>query len=198
MADARIHPTAEVSKEASLGQRTAVWNRAQVREGAHIGSDCIIGTAVYIDADVVVGDRCKIQNQVCVYHGFTLEDGVFLGPGVLLLNDKLPRAINRDGSLKSAEDWTLSQGCVRKGASVGGGSVILPGVTIGRFAMVGAGAVVTRNVPDHGLVYGNPARLAGSVCFCGAKLPVEPGARQRSVTCTACGSLVALSPETDP
>lgn len=188
----RVHATAEVSKGATLGEGTSVWNFAKVREEARVGSDCIIGAGAYIDAGVVVGDHCKIQNLVCVYHGFTVEDGVFLGPGVLLLNDKLPRAMNRDGTLKQASDWTVSQGRVREGASVGGGSVVLPGVTIGRFAMVGAGAVVTKDVPDHGLVYGNPARLAGYACFCGAKLPAEPGAREVTVRCAACGSSVTL------
>ncbi|TAN34323.1 N-acetyltransferase [bacterium] len=196
MAPPKIHPTADVSKGAKLGDGTSIWNFAQVREGAEIGSDCIIGTGAYIDAGVVVGDRCKIQNQVCVYHGFTVEDGVFLGPGVLLLNDKLPRAINRDGSPKGAADWTVSQGRVCGGASVGGGSVVLPGVTIGRFAMVGAGAVVTKDVPDHGLVYGNPARPAGHVCFCGTKLPAGSGVlEQRSVRCASCGSSVVLNPD---
>ncbi len=195
MAPPKVHLTAEVSKGAKLGEGTSIWNYAQVREGAEIGSDCIIGTAAYIDAGVVVGDRCKIQNQVCVYHGFTVEDGVFLGPGVLLLNDKLPRAVNRDGSIKGAGDWTVSRGRVREGASVGGGTVVLPGVTVGRFAMVGAGAVVTKDVPDHGLVYGNPARLAGYACFCGAKLPEASGAKERTVQCAVCGSSVTLSPD---
>lgn len=190
----RVHPTADVSTTATIGEGTSVWNNAQVREGARIGDECVIGSGAYIDFGVLVGSRCKIQNHVCVFHGFTLEDGVFLGPGVMLLNDKLPRAVNVDGSLKSAADWSVSEGRVREGAAVGGGSVVLPGVTIGRFAMIGAGAVVTRDVPDHGLVYGNPARLSGYVCFCGQKLRVsETTSRDQSVTCSACGSVVVLS-----
>jgi acetyltransferase-like isoleucine patch superfamily enzyme len=196
MGNPRIHPTAVVSNDAKIGEGTSIWNFTQVREGAEIGSSCIIGTGAYIDAGVVIGNRCKIQNHVNVFHGFTLEDGVFLGPGVLLLNDKRPRAINRDGSLKGAEDWTVSKGRVHEGASVGGGSVVLPGVSIGRFAMVGAGAVVTGNVPDHGIVYGNPARLAGYTCFCGTKLAAEIGSTEvREVKCSACGSTVVLNPE---
>ena len=194
MTKARVHATADVSPSATIGDETSIWNYAQIREDAHIGPGCVIGTGAYIDFGVEVGARCKIQNHVSVFHGFKLEDGVFLGPGVLLLNDKLPRAINVDGSLKSAADWTAAEGRVCEGAAVGGGSVILPGVTVGRYAMVGAGAVVTRNIPAHGLVYGNPARLAGYVCFCGSKLPVEPSVRGRKqVECGVCGSVVELS-----
>ena len=193
MSPPKIHPTAEVSESATLGEGTVVWNRAQIREDARIGSECIVGTGAYIDFGVSVGARCKIQNLVCVFHGFTVESGVFLGPGVLLLNDKLPRAINPDRSPKTADDWTVSQGRVCEGASIGGGSVVLPGITVGRFAMVGAGAVVTRDVPDHGLVYGNPARLAGYACFCGNKLPVPPGFKsEQRLVCEKCGSSVTL------
>jgi UDP-2-acetamido-3-amino-2,3-dideoxy-glucuronate N-acetyltransferase len=193
---ARIHPTADVSPAATIGSGTSVWNFAQVREQADVGPECIIGSGAYIDAGVKIGARCKIQNHACVFHGFTLEDGVFLGPGALLLNDRLPRAINLDGTLKSAVDWTVSEGRVCEGAAVGGGAVVLPGITIGRFAMVGAGAVVTKDVPDHGLVIGNPARLAGYACFCGNRIDVEPGVEgERRVTCRACGSTVVLRME---
>ena len=100
----RIHPTADVSPKAQLGEGTCIWHQAQVREGAVIGRQCIIGKGVYVDFNVRMGDRCKLQNSVFVYHGATLEAGVFLGPGVMLLNDKLPRAVNSDGSLKSDAD----------------------------------------------------------------------------------------------
>lgn len=159
-----VHPTADIADSAELGPGTRVWHQAQVREHARIGSECIIGKGVYVDTEVRIGNRCKLQNAVFVYYGFELEDGVFLGPGAMLLNDKNPRAINTDGTLKSESDWTVSKGVVKTGASVGGAAVLLPGVTVGRFAMVGSGAVVTRDVPDHGLVYGNPARLKGFVC----------------------------------
>lgn len=144
----RIHPTADVSHTAVIGDGTSVWNNAQVREHARIGAECVIGTGAYIDSGVTIGARCKIQNHVSVFHGFTLEDGVFLGPGVLLLNDKLPRAVNIDGSLKAADDWTVSRGLVGEGAAIGGGSVVLPGVTIGRFAMAGAGRWSPKTSPD--------------------------------------------------
>jgi len=167
-----IHPTAEVSPNASLGAGTRVWHYAQIRERVRIGSSCSLGKGVYIDFDVVIGDSCKLQNGVFVYHGSTLEDGVFLGPGVMLLNDKSPRAINLDGSVKNDSDWEVSPVHVRYGASIGGGAIISPGVTVGRWASVGSGSVVTRSVPDYGLAYGNPARLAGYVCPCGQRLHV--------------------------
>lgn len=169
----RIHPTAEVSEQAEIGEGTSIWHQAQVREGAIIGRECIIGKGVYVDFEVHIGDRCKLQNGVSVYHGATLEDGVFLGPGVVLLNDKRPRAVNPDGSLKSDCDWEISPTYIGEGAGIGGGAMILPGVRVGRWAMVGAGSVVTRDVPDYGLVWGNPARLHGFVCSCGERLKGE-------------------------
>ncbi|MGE5619274.1 MAG: acyltransferase [Sphingomonadaceae bacterium] len=165
-----IHPTAEVSREARVGKGTRIWHHAQVREGAVIGENCIVGKGTYIDFGVVVGCNVKIQNYALLYHGVTVEDGVFIGPLVCLANDRVPRAITPDGRLKRQEDWAVGLIEVRYGASIGARAVVLPGVTIGRFAMVGAGAVVTRSVPDHGLVVGTPARLAGYVCACGERL----------------------------
>lgn len=172
-----IHPTAEVSAQATVGSGTRIWHQAQVREGARVGHNCIVGKGAYIDFDVSVGDNVKIQNGVYVYHGVTVEEGVFLGPGTILANDKLPRAINPDGTLKADADWEVSPTLIRRGASIGAGVVILPGVTVGTFAMVGAGTVVTRDVPAHGLVYGNPARPHGYVCRCGRPLD-EQGSHQ--------------------
>lgn len=165
-----IHPTADVSPRATLGEGTRVWHEAQVREDAVIGRNCILGKGVYIDFGVQIGDNVKIQNRSSVYHGVTLESGVFVGPHVIFTNDLLPRAVNSDGTLKSDSDWELGRILVKEGASLGAGAIIVAGVTVGRWAMVGAGAVVTRDVPDHGLVYGNPARLRGYVCPCGHKL----------------------------
>jgi UDP-2-acetamido-3-amino-2,3-dideoxy-glucuronate N-acetyltransferase len=176
-----IHPTADVSDRAQIGTGTRIWHQAQVREDAVLGEECIVGKGSYIDFGVRIGNRCKLQNGVFVYHGFDVEDGVFLGPGVMLLNDLNPRAVNPDGSLKTGEDWQVAKGVIREGASVGGGAVVLPGVTVGRHALVGAGAVVTANVPDQGLVYGNPARLHGQVCVCGRPFRTE------DVSCAACG-----------
>ena len=188
-----IHPTAEVSDGAEIGPGTRIWSQVQVREGATVGAECILGKGAYIDTKVRIGDRCKLQNGVFVFHGFNLEDGVFLGPGVMLLNDKHPRAINADGSLKSDSDWTVSEAVVRYGAAVGGGAVVLPGVSIGRFAMVGSGAVVTREVPDHAIVFGNPARLKGFACVCGRELkPLERKPDGMHMRCPACGTELTI------
>lgn len=165
-----IHPTADVSAEARIGEGTRIWNQAQIREGAQIGAECIISKNVYIDFAVQIGNRVKIQNNVSIYHGVTVEDGVFIGPHVCFCNDVLPRAITPSGALKGQEDWEVGRVLVRTGASIGAGSIILPNVTIGAFALIGAGSVVTRSVPDQGLVYGNPARLEGYVCRCARKL----------------------------
>lgn len=165
-----VHPTADLSPKASIGKGTRIWHEAQIREGARIGADCIIGKGVYVDFDVVIGNMVKIQNYVSVYHGSTIEDGVFLGPYVCLTNDKRPRAITPEGTLKREEDWELGYIHIRYGASIGAGAIILPDVTVGRFAMVGAGALVTRDVPSHGLVVGSPAVLSGYICECGHRL----------------------------
>ncbi|PKO24148.1 MAG: N-acetyltransferase [Chloroflexi bacterium HGW-Chloroflexi-1] len=187
----RIHPTAEVSPEAEIGEGASIWNQAQVRNGARIGRECIIGKNVYIDFDVSIGNRVKIQNNCSIYHGAVLEDGVFLGPHVVITNDLYPRAINPDGTLKGDADWEVSPVRICRGASIGAGSVILPGVTVGAFALVGAGAVVTRDVPAHGLVVGNPARLVGYVCVCSRRLRAD-GA---GLKCAHCGSSFANPPQ---
>jgi len=171
-----IHSTAEVSPKAQVGPGTRIWHQAQVREGAVIGANCIIGKGVYIDTGVVVGSNTKIQNGALLYHGLTLEDGVFVGPQVCFTNDRLPRAITPEGDLKTDADWTVGPIHVSYGASIGACSVILPNVTIGRFAMVAAGAVVTRSVGAHALVMGVPAKPAGYVCRCGRRLLPEGAA----------------------
>lgn len=171
-----IHPSADVSAAARIGARTRIWNRAQVREGASIGDDCIVGKDAYIDAGVAIGDKVKIQNGALVYHGVTVESGVFIGPGVILTNDRFPRAITPDGELAGEEDWQVSRINLGYGCSVGAGAVVVAGSDVGRFATVGAGSVVTRSVPDHALVAGNPARLLGWVCACGRRLVDEAGA----------------------
>jgi acetyltransferase-like isoleucine patch superfamily enzyme len=165
-----IHPTAEVSPKAQIGSGTRIWHFVQIREGVVIGQNCIIGKDVYVDFDVKIGNNVKIQNSALIYHGALLEDGVFIGPQACLTNDRMPRAITSDGRLKGADDWVVGPILVKYGASIGAGALILPDVTIGRFSLIGAGAVVTRNVPDHGLVVGTPARLVGYVCHCGRKM----------------------------
>ena len=161
-----IHPTADVSPVAHISSGTRIWSQVQVREHAHIGEECNIGKGVYIGAHVRVGSRVKIQNYALVYEGVTLEDGVFVGPRVCFTNDLLPRAITPDGRLKGADDWQITPTLVKYGASIGAGSIILCGVTIGEFALIGAGSMVTRDIPPHALVFGNPARQHGYVCRC--------------------------------
>jgi UDP-2-acetamido-3-amino-2,3-dideoxy-glucuronate N-acetyltransferase len=165
-----IHPSAEVSPMARIGAGTRIWHQAQVREGACVGDHCIVGKGVYIDLDVQVGNNVKIQNSALLYHGLTVEDGVFIGPGACMTNDLYPRAITANGRLKSDADWEVGPIRIGYGASIGAGAIVLPNVVIGRFALVAAGAVVTRSVPDHGLVAGVPARLKGYACHCGRRM----------------------------
>lgn len=170
LAPVYIHPAAEVSLNAQVGAGTRIWRQAHVREHAHIGEQCNIGKGVYIDAHVRIGSNVKIQNHVSVFEGVTLEDGVFIGPHVCFTNDLAPRAITPDGRLKSADAWQVTPTLVKYGASIGAGAVIVCGITIGTFALVGAGGVVTRSVPPHALVFGNPARRHGYVCRCARRL----------------------------
>ncbi|HYM39087.1 MAG TPA: acyltransferase [Thermoplasmata archaeon] len=158
----RIHPTAEVSPQAFVGDGTSIWHWAQVREGARIGARCNVGKDVYIDKDVVVGDDCKIQNFATLYRGLTVGDRVFIGPHACFTNDTYPRAVSRD--------WQVIPTKVEDGASIGANATILCGLSIGRHAMVAAGAVVTKDVPAHALVAGVPAKVVGWVCECGRPL----------------------------
>lgn len=158
-----VHASAEVEEGAVVGEGTKIWHLCHVRRGARIGKDCVFGRGVYVDAGVVIGNATKVQNYVSIFHGVTIEDGVFIGPHVCFTNDLRPRAINADGSLKSPDDWVLGSTLVRYGAAIGANSTVICGVTIGRWAMVGAGSVVTRHVADHALVVGNPARQVGYV-----------------------------------
>jgi UDP-2-acetamido-3-amino-2,3-dideoxy-glucuronate N-acetyltransferase len=194
-ANVRIHPSADVSDRATIGDGTAIWQQSQVREDAIIGAHCMIGKCVYVGAGVIVGDNCKIENHASLHEGVELEDGVFIGPHAVLTNDKLPRAINPDGSLKAQGDWKMGRIFVRYGASVGSGSIVLPDVVIGRFAMVGAGSVVTKNVPAHGLIVGNPAHLVGYVCAMGHRLALKA---EGFLECPVCGQQIPISDEQPP
>lgn len=189
-----VHPTSDVSQHATIGAGTKIWQHCQVREQAEIGQHCILSKGVYVDAGVRIGNNVKIQNGISVYHGVTLEDGVFCGPHCVFTNDRQPRAINPDGTLKSVDDWRVSETLVKTGASIGAHATIVCGTTIGRWAMIGAGSVVTRNVPDFGLVYGNPARLHGFVCACGEKLPEAANSNEAEVSlvCVSCGRRVSI------
>ncbi len=165
-----IHPQAEVSPKASVGYGTRIWRQVQVREHATIGEYCNLGMGVYVDTRVKIGSKVKIQNYVALFEGVTLEDGVFVGPHVCFTNDLFPRAILPDGTLKGEADWRTTRTVVKYGAALGAGAVIRCGVTIGSFALVGAGAVVTGDVLPYALVVGNPARQHGYVCRCGRPL----------------------------
>ena len=188
-----IHPSAEVSPRARVGKGTQVWNEAQIREGAVVGEHCIIGKGAYIDRDVVIGSNVKIENRASVYRGVTLEDGVFVGPHVSFTNDRYPRSVTPEGRLRTDADWEPERTLVREGASLGAGAVVLPGLVIGRWAMVGAGSLVARDVPDHALVVGSPARHVGYVCECGKRLEPE-GAAGGRWRCPECGRSFELAP----
>ncbi len=166
----RIVDSADVSQEAVIGEGSSVWHLAQVREHAVVGRDCVIGRGAYIGEGVVMGDRCKVQNYALVYEPARLADGVFIGPAVTLTNDHYPRAVNPDGTLKSASDWQPVGVTVAEGASIGARAVCVAPVTIGAWATVAAGAVVTRDVPAHALVAGVPARRIGWVGRAGEPL----------------------------
>jgi UDP-2-acetamido-3-amino-2,3-dideoxy-glucuronate N-acetyltransferase len=195
-----VHPTAEVEDGAQIGAGTRIWRQAQVRTHASVGEQCNIGKGVYIDADVRIGSRVKIQNHVSVFEGVTIEDGVFVGPHVCFTNDLFPRAITPDGKLKSADDWVVTPTHVRYGASIGANSVIVCGVTVGEFALVGAGSVVTHDVPPHALVFGNPARAHGYVCRCAHGLSdvheVQDGALEG--WCEFCQQVCHIPPAAKP
>jgi acetyltransferase-like isoleucine patch superfamily enzyme len=163
-----------------IGEGTRIWAFCNVLEGARIGKDCNICDRCFVENDVVLGDRVTVKCGVSLYDGLELEDEVFVGPDVVFSNDPRPRS--------GVHLHQYSRTCVRTGASLGSGAVVLPGITIGRWSMVGAGSVVTRDVPDHALVYGNPARRRGFVCRCARTLSFAPS----EATC-ACGRMYELS-----
>ncbi|MFC5141951.1 acyltransferase [Actinomycetospora rhizophila] len=170
--DATVVDSADVDPTARLGAGTRVWHLAQVCEGAELGRSCVLGRGAYVGPHVSVGDNVKIQNYALVYAPATLGHGVFVGPAAVLTNDQNPRAVDVHGDPRTAADWSPVGVDVREGASLGARSVCVAPVTVGRWAMVGAGAVVTRDVPDFALVVGVPARRVGWVGRAG--FPLQP------------------------
>lgn len=174
---ARIHPTAQVAASAAVGDGAQIWLHCQVRDHAVIGAESILGKNVYVDTGVTVGARSKIQNNVSLFAGVVIEDGVFLGPHVCFTNDRVPRAINPDGTLKAAADWVVTATRVGTGASVGANTTVVCGITIGAWAMIGAGSVVTRSIPAFALAYGTPARVVGWVTPSGERAHFDDDGR---------------------
>ena len=170
MNDPWISEKAIVSKDANIGSGTKIWHNAQVRELANIGENVIISKDAYVGAGVTVGKNSKIQNSALVYEPAIIDEGVFIGPGAILTNDHFPRAVNPDLTLKSGSDWELVGVHVRTGAAIGAGAICVAPLKIGKWATIGAGSVVTKDVPDFALVVGNPARQIGWVGKSGVKL----------------------------
>lgn len=178
----RIHPTAVIDQDVSIGEGTRIWHFSHVLSRVKIGMNCNIGQNVVIGPDVTIGSGCKIQNNVSVYKGVTLEDNVFCGPSMVFTNVINPRA---ETPRMDEHKKTL----VRKGATIGANATLLCGLTVGESSFTGAGAVVTRDVPDYALVYGAPAKVKGWVCRCGVKLSFEDG----RAACAACGAEYKMS-----
>ena len=175
-------PSAEIAADAVVPESTTVWGLAQIRERAVIGEECIVGRGAYVGVGVRIGNRTKIQNYAQIYEPAVLENGVFIGPMVVLTNDTYPRAVRPDGARAGAEDWTAVGVTVRSGASVGARAVCVAPVTIGRWALVGAGSVGLDDVPDYALVDGNPARRIGWVGAAGRRLVRDNGQWRCPVT----------------
>jgi UDP-2-acetamido-3-amino-2,3-dideoxy-glucuronate N-acetyltransferase len=160
-----VPPTSVVNKTAVIGEGTRVWNFVHIRENAEIGKECVLADYVYVGRGVKIGNNVKLENRATVYEGVTIQDKVFVGPHVTFTNDLYPRSFSTD--------WKILPTLVKEGASIGARTVVRCGVTIGEYALIGSGSVVTKDVPRHALAYGNPARIRGFVCRCSRKLETE-------------------------
>lgn len=180
-----IHPSANVADTADVADSAKIWHHAQVRENASIAHDCIVGRGAYIGTGVVVGPGCKIQNYALVYEPAVLEEGVFIGPAAVLTNDEFPRAINADLSPKSSDDWHAVGVHIKRGASIGANATCIAPIVIGKWALVGSGSVVTKDVPNYALVVGNPARRIRWVGKAG--LPLESSGKTGEYVCPVSG-----------
>jgi len=176
-----VHESSYVDEGAEIGAGTKIWHFCHVMPRARIGRNCNIGQNVFIGSDVVIGNNVKIQNNVSIYTGVVIEDDVFLGPSMVFTNVVNPRS-----HLPRRNEYQTT--LVKQGASIGANATIVCGGTLGRYAFVGAGAVITRDVPDYALVYGNPARIQGWMCQCGIKLRFQPDGNEEKATCECCGS----------
>jgi acetyltransferase-like isoleucine patch superfamily enzyme len=183
MKNVYIHPTSIVETE-QIGEGTRIWAFSHIMQGARVGSNCNVGEQCFIESGVMVGANVTIKNGNALWEGVTLEDGVFVGPRVFFTNDLYPRSPRLPQVTKrySTQAWRLPT-LVKFGASLGAGAIILPGLSIGEFCMVAAGAVVTKSVPGHALVMGSPARVVGWVCECGRRLEFAGS----TATCIDCG-----------
>ncbi|WP_328910129.1 N-acetyltransferase [Streptomyces sp. NBC_00234] len=171
----RVQPTAQVDATAEIGDGSSVWELAQIREDARLGAGCVVGRGAYVGTGVQIGDNVKIQNYALVYEPAELGDGVFIGPAVVLTNDHNPRSVDPEGHQKRGGDWEAVGVRIAEGASIGARAVCVAPLTIGRWAMVAAGSVVTKDVPDFALVMGVPARQAGWVGRSGVRLAERAG-----------------------
>lgn len=175
-----IHPTAVVDETAKIGEGTRVWHFVCVRENAEVGKNCVLGHSVHVGKGVKIGKGVKLENKATIYEGVTIENNVFVGPHVTFTNDPYPRSF--------PVGWKIVKTIVREGASIGAGSVVICGLTIGRYAMIGAGSVVTKNIPSNALAYGSPAEVRGFVCKCGRGLKKEGEERDFVLMkCPRCG-----------
>ena len=179
MTDYFVHESSYVDKGAEIGAGTRIWHFCHVMPRARIGCNCNIGQNVFIASDVIIGDNAKIQNNVSIYTGVIIEDDVFLGPSMVFTNVVNPRS-----HVPRRDEYHTT--LVKQGASIGANATIVCGTTLGRYAFVGAGAVITRDVPDYALVYGNPARGQGWMCQCGIKLHFAPDGNEERATCDSC------------